>query len=80
MSCFLLLLPRMPFSLAQDRIYLVTFIITTTIAVTLIPVAARSASKAWVCGRSLLGIVVSNPAVCLLGSVVFFQVEISATD
>jgi hypothetical protein len=45
-----------------------------------IPVTARS--RAWVCGRSLAGIVGSNPAggtdVCLL-SVVYCQVEVSAT-
>jgi hypothetical protein len=44
-------------------------------------VAARS--KAWVCGRSLAGIVGSNPAggvdVCLLLSVVCCQVEVSAS-
>jgi hypothetical protein len=37
-------------------------------------------SKLWMCGRCLVGIVVSNPAVCLLVSVVCFQVEISVTD
>ena len=47
-----------------------------------IPVAARS--KAWVCGRSLVGIVGSNPAggmdVCLLWvGVVCCQVEVSAS-
>jgi hypothetical protein len=35
-----------------------------------IPVAVAALSKAWVCGRSLAGIAVSNPAggldVCLL--------------
>jgi hypothetical protein len=45
-------------------------------------VATRS--KAWVCGRSLDGIVGSNPAGshgCLsLVSVVCFQVNVSATD
>jgi len=76
MSCFLLLLPCMLFSLAQDRIYLVTFIITTT-ADSPIPVA--TCCKAWVCGRSLVRSVVSNTAVCLLVSVVRFQVEITAT-
>jgi hypothetical protein len=75
MSCFLLLLPCMIFSLLQGRIYPVNFIITTT-ADTPILVAARS--KAWVCGTSLVGIVVSNPAVCPLVSVVCFQVENSA--
>ena len=47
------------------------------------PVAARC--KAWVCSRSLAGNAVSNPAggmdVSLsIFSVLFFQVEVSATD
>jgi len=45
-----------------------------------IPVAARS--KAWVCGRSLAGIVRSNPAGGVdvyLVSVVCCQVEVSAS-
>jgi len=45
------------------------------------PVAARS--KAWVYGRSLAGIVGSNPAegkeVCLLWVLCAVQVEVSAT-
>ena len=47
-----------------------------------VPVTARS--KAWVFGRSPAEIVGSNPTgdtdVCLLFSVVCFQVEVSATD
>ena len=45
-----------------------------------IPVAVRS--KAWVCGRSLVGITGSNPSegmVICLASVVFCQVEVSAS-
>ena len=76
MSCFLLLLPCMLLSLAQDRIYLLTFIINRT-ADSTIPVDVRS--KVCVCGRSLARTVVSNPAVCLLMNVVLFQVDISAT-
>jgi hypothetical protein len=46
-----------------------------------VPVAARS--KAWVWGRSLAGIVGSNPTegmdVCLLWMLCFVEVEVSAT-
>ena len=46
-----------------------------------VPVAARS--KEWVCGRSPAEIVGSNPTggmnVCLLLSVAYCQVEVSAT-
>jgi len=55
------------FFTCTGRIYLVTFIITTT-ADSPIPVAALC--KASVCGRSLVRSVVSNTAVCLLVSVV----------
>jgi hypothetical protein len=47
-----------------------------------LPIPAAARSKAWVCGRSLAGIVGSNPTggmdVCLV-SVVCCQVEVSAT-
>ena len=42
-----------------------------------IPVAARS--KAWVCGRSLAGIVSSNPVGGMDVNVVCCQLEVSAT-
>jgi hypothetical protein len=42
-----------------------------------IPVAARS--KAWVCGRSLAGILGSNPVGGMDVNVVCCQVEVSAT-
>jgi hypothetical protein len=50
----------------------------------LLPVPMAARSKAWVCGRSLAGIVGSNSRPwdmddCLLLSVVCCQVEVSAT-
>jgi len=45
------------------------------------PISVAARSKAWVCGRSLAGIVGSNPAGAWMSvlSVVRCQVEVSAT-